>query len=158
MKGHVRRKDGSCAYTVTLGRMPAQQCQSDACAKRFIRGGREVVERPMFWIERGRRLAACPRCGGSLGDIERRRDQWKGGFRTQKGAETAMAEALTAINNNAYVPRSDATVTGYFDAWFSRARSELERTTSDGYQKCFDRYVRDDVVGRTPIQSLKPVA
>jgi integrase len=88
----------------------------------------------------------------------RRRQHSKGGFRTQRGAEEARIDALSALANAAYV-KSERTSVGTFllDEWLpSRRPPVLEESTWRSY----DRYIRLHVVphiGAIQLQKLSPV-
>jgi integrase len=88
----------------------------------------------------------------------RRRQHSKGGFRTQRAAEEARIEALSALANAAYV-KPERTSVGTFlnDEWLpSRRPPVLEESTWRSYE----RYIRLHVVphvGNIPLQRLTPV-
>jgi integrase len=88
----------------------------------------------------------------------RRRQHSKGGFRTQRAAEEARIETLSAMANAAYV-KPERTSVGAFllDEWLpSRRPPVLEESTWRSY----DRYIRLHVVphvGGIQLQKLSPV-
>jgi hypothetical protein len=91
MRGGVRARGerGLPAYTIELGRQPAQFCQ--ACGHR-----RE-------WLGR-KPHAACPRCGSTqLLDTRERRQETRGGFATKEVAKAAKIKALAALGKGTYV-------------------------------------------------------
>jgi hypothetical protein len=85
-----------------------------------------------------------------------RRQHSKGGFRTQRAAEEARIEALSALANAAYV-KSERTSVGRFltDEWLpSRRPPVLEESTWRSYE----RYIRLHVVphvGNTPLHMTR---
>ena len=88
----------------------------------------------------------------------RRRQHSKGGFRTQRAAEEARIEALSALANAAYVkPERTSVGTFLIDEWLpSRRPPVLEESTWRSYE----RYIRLHVVphvGNIPLQRLSPV-
>ena len=83
MRGHIRRRGkASFEYIVDIGTSSAQRCQG--CARRF-------------WVER-KPKEACPKCVGELRESEERRRAIKGGFATQKEAETALNTVLLLLS------------------------------------------------------------
>ena len=88
----------------------------------------------------------------------RRRQHSRGGFRTQRAAEDARIEALSALANAAYV-KPERTSVGAFltDEWLpSRRPPVLEESTWRSYE----RYIRLHVlppIGDIHLQRLSPV-
>ena len=88
----------------------------------------------------------------------RRRQHSKGGFRTQRAAEDARIEALSALATGTYVKDERISLASYLtDEWLPSRRSPvLEESTWHSY----DRYIRLHVIphiGAVPLQKLTPV-
>lgn len=88
----------------------------------------------------------------------RRRQHSRGGFRTQRAAEDARIEALSALANAAYVKPERTTVGAFLiDEWLpSRRPPVLEESTWRSYE----RYIRLHVlphIGAIHLQRLSPV-
>ena len=65
----------------------------------------------------------------------RRRQVYKRGFKTRRGAEDAMAEALAEINRGEFVRPTTGTLAEYLDGWLDSRRGDLRPTTIYGYEK-----------------------
>ena len=88
----------------------------------------------------------------------RRRQHSKGGFRTQRAAEDARIEALSALAKGTYVKAERISLADYLtDEWLPFRRPPvLEDSTWHSY----DRYLRLHVIphiGAVPLQKLTPV-
>jgi hypothetical protein len=88
----------------------------------------------------------------------RRRQHSRGGFRTQRAAEDARIEALSALAKGTYVKAERISLADYLnDEWLPFRRPPvLEESTWHSY----DRYLRLHVIphiGAVPLQKLTPV-
>lgn len=139
MKGHIRKRGSSWSYIVDLGLQPCQRCTS--CGRRF-------------WLER-RALKTCPKCGGELQDSLERRQQEKGGFRTRKEAEAALAARVSEINRGSLVLPGRMTVGEYLETWLQAIRADVKPTTFLSYQG----HVRKHIIpalGHVLLSALRP--
>src|SRR5919106_6348152 len=59
----------------------------------------------------------------------KRRQKWKGGFRTRKAAEAALRELVAGVDAGRYVERSTKTVGEYLDEWLEVVQPRLRPTT-----------------------------
>lgn len=86
----------------------------------------------------------------------KRRQQWKSGFPTRKEAERALAEAVKAINDGAYVQPSRETIGAFLEnEWLPAVAARLRPSTLASYRTI----VRVQIVpriGGTPLQALTP--
>ena len=63
----------------------------------------------------------------------KRRQQWKGGFRTKKEAEVAMRAASVASDEGRHVGASRKSVAAFLDEWVEAQRPNLRATTHASY-------------------------
>ena len=87
MRGHVRQRGKTWSYLVDLGDQNMQRCE---CGFHT-------------WVER-KPLESCPTCGATLRERIERRQSQKGGYATQKEAETALNTVLVKLQQGSYVP------------------------------------------------------
>jgi integrase len=85
----------------------------------------------------------------------RRRQKWKGGFRTRKAAEAALRELTTSVDSGRYVQRSSTTVGDYLDEWLEVVRPRLRPTSWNSYRIAVERI--KGRVGAVALQSLAPL-
>jgi len=131
MQGVVRKRGnpGSWEYIIELGRQPAQRCAE--CNKRH-------------WVDRTR-LEKCPSCGGSLTDVEERRQKSQGGFRTKKEAQQALDKAKVALAENRFVVPTNITLRSFLeDEWLPTIKKTVRPTTYSSYEG----HVRNHLVPR----------
>jgi predicted RNA-binding Zn-ribbon protein involved in translation (DUF1610 family) len=116
MRGHIRRRGdpGSWEYIIDVGMATAQRCS--ICGKRF-------------WME-GKPKAACPKCSGTLIEIEERRRKTQAGFRCRKDAEAAMNKVMTAVEERSYVVPTRITAREYLlKEWLPAIKGTIRPTT-----------------------------
>jgi uncharacterized protein (DUF433 family) len=85
----------------------------------------------------------------------RRRQKWKGGFRTRKAAEAALRELSASVDSGRYVQRSTTSVGDYLDEWLEVVRPRLRPTSWNSYRMPVERM--KGRVGAIPLQSLTPL-
>jgi integrase/predicted RNA-binding Zn-ribbon protein involved in translation (DUF1610 family) len=120
MKGSIRRRGdpGSWEYIVDIGMAAAQRCT--VCKKRF-------------WLER-RAKDSCPSCGGELQETEERRRAIKGGFRTRKECQAAMAKVMVAVEERSFVTPTHLNVRDYLlKEWLPAIKGTVRATTYASY-------------------------
>ena len=118
MKGYIRKRGDTWEFIVDIGMAQAQRCP--VCNKRF-------------WVER-RPLEACPTCGGELAETEERRRAIKGGFRTRKAAQAAMAKVMVAVEEKNYIVPARLTVREFLiREWLPAAKGTIRPTTYRSY-------------------------
>ena len=86
----------------------------------------------------------------------KRRQKWKGGFRTRKAAEAALRELVAGVDAGRYVERSTKTVGEYLDEWIEVVRPRLRPTTWNSYRQSV-AHIKGRI-GAVPLQSLAPLA
>jgi integrase len=69
----------------------------------------------------------------------RRRQKWKGGFRTRKAAEAALRELTASVDSGRYVERSTTSVGYYLDEWLDVVRPRLRPTSWNSYRMAVER-------------------
>ena len=85
----------------------------------------------------------------------KRRQKWKGGFRTRKAAEAALRELAAGVDAGRYVERSTKTVGEYLDEWIEVLRPRLRPTTWNSYRQSV-AHIKGRI-GAVPLQSLAPL-
>jgi integrase len=85
----------------------------------------------------------------------RRRQKWKGGFRTRKAAEAALRELTASVDSGRYVERSTTSVGDYLDEWLEVVRPRLRPTSWNSYRMAVERI--KGRVGALALQSLTPL-
>jgi integrase len=138
MRGHVgrkKRKDGTPLgtwfYVLDLGICQAQRCSD--CGRRFW-----PVRRP---------LAACPKCGAELREIEERRQVCRSGYRTKREAQAALNTAVSELQEGRSVPLqrmrlSEFLREHYLPSCETRyATGKLKATTMESHRLIVERYV-----------------
>ena len=93
-----------------------------------------------------------------LGTVNgKRKRKEKGGFRTKKEAETALAAAMTEYNNSgtAFEP-TDVTVSDYLDQWFNLyCIPNLKYSTQVGYLQIINNHLKPNF-GIYKLKALQP--
>jgi integrase len=93
----------------------------------------------------------------SWGSGDSKRQAKKGGYRTKKEAEKALADLLSTVNTGTFVTPSKLTVADYLDRWLAGLVTAGRRpSTIDGYRRNLDAYVKNRI-GRVPLQDLGAV-
>jgi len=93
-------------------------------------------------------------------DDPRSRDQGvrkqpsKGGYRTKREAEAALAEAISAMRSGSWTDPSSITVAEYLDEWLQDRAVDLKEATVHGYKSSVKRIVPH--IGRVKLQDLSP--
>jgi integrase len=85
----------------------------------------------------------------------KRRQRWKGGFRTRKEAEAALRSFAVAADEGRVVERSKRTVAEYLGEWLVALRPRVRPTTLASYEVAVGRVVRE--IGQVPLQALTPL-
>jgi len=84
----------------------------------------------------------------------RRRQVSKGGFRTKREAEDALAVAKHDLDTGQHVRRSRLTVQEYLEGWLPSQRARLSPSTLKSYRTAVGRIERH--IGQIPMQGLTP--
>lgn len=92
---------------------------------------------------------AAPSADGS------RRQVAKGGFKTRREAEAALAEVVNRLNSGAYVEPSRLTLAAFLDRWLDSIRVSVRPTSLQGYRLLVDAHVKPRL-GSTLLQKLTP--
>lgn len=139
MRGHIRQRGKTWSYMVDLGNQTMQRCECGFHA----------------WVER-KPLEACPTCGGDLRErIERRQNQ-KGGFSTQKQAQTALNTVLVKLQQGNYLPPTKISLRDYLNQeWLPAMKGKVKPSTYLSYQTHVGRHINPDLGGVT-LQKLSP--
>jgi integrase len=85
----------------------------------------------------------------------KRRQRWKGGFRTRKEAEAALRSFAVAADEGRVVERSKRTVAEYLREWLVALRPRVRPTTLASYEVAVQRIARE--IGQVPLQALTPM-
>ena len=86
----------------------------------------------------------------------RRRQQWKGGYKTRKAAEAGLRELMAAVDGGQHVARSATTVGEYLDEWLVGQEARLRPTTWNSYRVATKRIKAG--ISSLSLQALTPVA
>lgn len=139
-RGSIRHRGGTWEYLIEVGMRLRQRCLS--CDW-------------LSWVGR-RPWERCPKCGGELHEEDERFRVSRGGFRTRKACQAAMTEALTAIEQHAFVLRDDATVRDFIlQEWLPAIKGTLRPTTYASYTSLCERHVIPRL-GAVQLQKLSP--
>lgn len=93
-----------------------------------------------------------------LGQVDgRRKKKEKGGFRTKKEAEAALAAALTEYNNAGIVfEPSEVTVSDYLDQWYELyCKPNLKYNTQIGYLRIIENHLKPKF-GSYKLKAINP--
>jgi integrase len=142
MRGHVRKRGSKWLAVLDLGHQAAQQCEG--CRRRY-------------WTDTGKRLEACPKCGGTLRDVVARRQQWLAGFDTEKAAGIALTEELSRIDKGTHIAPTKVTVGEYLTEWLDATRATVRPSTWDSYAMIVRVHVTPKI-GSIMLQSLSASA
>jgi integrase len=85
----------------------------------------------------------------------KRRQRWKGGYKTRKAAEAALRELMAEVDKGTYVARSSVTLADYLTEWLETVRPRLRPTTWNSYRIAVERVAKS--LGNTLVQSLTPL-
>ena len=85
----------------------------------------------------------------------KRRQVWKGGYRTRKAAEAALAGAIGAVNAGTHVSPSPETVREWIDRWLVTMQPKIRPSTLRDYRNGLARV--SDSLGNVKLQSLRPL-
>jgi integrase len=86
----------------------------------------------------------------------KRRQAWKGGFRTRQQAEAAMGDVVAAAGRDLAGDKEPHTVGAFLEEWLETTRPRLRPTTHAGYEREVERIKR--FLGSTPLRALTPLA
>jgi integrase len=118
LKGHIRKRGPSWEYIIDVGVAAAQRCQG--CGRRF-------------WVDR-KPKAACPKCGGKLGETEERRRQTQAGFASKKDCQASMAKVIGAIDEQRFVLPVRLSLREYLEKeWLPSIEATIRATTYRSY-------------------------
>jgi len=81
--------------------------------------------------------------------------RWVSGFRTQKEAKEARADALSAMGKGTYVAPQNLTVGEWLDQWIAGHALELKPSTAASYRANIERYLKP-AIGHERVQTLSP--
>ena len=85
----------------------------------------------------------------------RRRQRKKGGFRTRKDAEAALAELLTDVQKGTVVEPNRQTLADYLEDWLAAARPALRPTTAESYERAVRNWIAPRI-GGLRLQAVTP--
>jgi len=85
----------------------------------------------------------------------RRRQQTKGGFRTRKQAEEALARTIRSLDDGTFVAPDPQTVAEWIDRWLVTMAPKIRPSTLRDYRNGLQR-VRDRL-GHVRLQALRPL-
>lgn len=85
----------------------------------------------------------------------RRRQRKKGGFRTKKEAEAALAALLTDVQKGTVLEPSRQTLAAYLDDWLASAAPSLRPTTVQGYETAIRLWIVPHIGGMR-LQAVTP--
>ena len=85
----------------------------------------------------------------------RRRQRQKGGFRTRKEAEAALAALLTDVQKGSVLEPSRQTLAAYLDDWLASAAPSLRPTTVQGYETAIRNWIVPRIGGMR-LQAVTP--
>jgi integrase len=85
----------------------------------------------------------------------RRQQRTKGGFRTKREAERALAEVVRALGEGTYVARDPQTLGEWVERWLETMEPKIRSSTLRDYANGLARVV--DRLGHVPLQSLRPL-
>jgi hypothetical protein len=85
----------------------------------------------------------------------RRRQRKKGGFRTRKEAEAALAALMTDAQNGKVVEVTRQTVASYLEEWLATVTPSLRPTTVQGYEHSVRSWIVP-YIGGVRLQAVTP--
>lgn len=68
-------------------------------------------------------------------DAGKRRQRWKGGFRTKRDAQRALSELLGKVDEGSWFDASAKTVEEYLDEWLRLVSPRLRPTTAASHSR-----------------------
>ena len=151
MRGHVRRKGSGWCFVLDVGRQRYRQCPTCKSARRY-------------WLEDAPPPDECSRCGGSLDELEGRRQRWSPIYERRRGpggAEEALGKALGRRDGGADPIPSDVKLGAYLDTWLGEtirsrvASGKLAATTAQGYATHVRVHLKPRL-GTIPLRKLRP--
>ena len=74
-------------------------------------------------------------------DAGKRRQKWKGGFRTKRDAQRALSEALGKVDDGSWFDAERKTLAEYLDEWLRLVSPRLRPTTSASYAETMHGWV-----------------
>lgn len=86
----------------------------------------------------------------------KRKQKMKGGFKTKKAAETALAELLADVNRGQYVEDAKMTLNELISDWLRSIKPKVKQTSYARYSSIFSNYI-SDTIGRVQLSELKPI-
>ncbi len=127
MRGYTRHRGspGSWWYELDLGLADVQVCRRCSTPKRAAR----------WWVDR-RPKKACPDCGGPLELLtDQRRRLSKGGFATEKAAQTALNDLVPKVQHGGFVAPTRITLREFaIDKWLPAMKSTVRPSTALSYE------------------------
>ena len=85
----------------------------------------------------------------------RRRQKWKGGFRTKREAEGALAAALRDVQQQSFVDPSGQLVSAFVDEWLAAVRATVRASTAANMEQKLRSHVLPRL-GHVPLRALGP--
>jgi len=136
--GSTRPRGSTWEYLVDVGKSDAQRCT--VCSRRV-------------WVERKLKVS-CPHCGGELHETVERRRVTKGGYRTQKECQAALAKILTSLEARTFVAPTKVTVKEFLlNEWLPTVKGTLRPTTHASYTMLAKQHIVPRL-GNLPLQKL----
>ena len=140
MMGSTRPRGSTWEYLVDVGKADAQRCT--VCNRRV-------------WVERKLKVS-CPHCGGELHETVERRRVTKGGYRTQKECQAALAKILTSLEARTFVAPTKVTVKEFLlNEWLPTVKGTLRPTTHASYTMLAKQHIVPRL-GNLPLQNSQP--
>ncbi len=84
-----------------------------------------------------------------------RRQRTKGGFRTRREAEDALAVAVSSVNDGTYIAKDPQTVGEWIDRWLVAIAPKIRASTLRDYRSGLERV--KDRLGHVRLQALRPL-
>ena len=84
----------------------------------------------------------------------KKKQKWKGGFKTKKEAQEALYEINAKINSNTYIEPTKITLAEYLTKWYdTHCTPRLSSNTLRGYRVNIENHIIPNI-GHIPIQQL----
>lgn len=140
MRGGVRQRGGRWAYTVYVGKFPAQRC--------------ERCKRRAGWLADGA-ADRCRRCRGPLVERDEWRQESVTGFTTRAAAEAARRAHLVQLDTGTAVPRGSLTVGAWLAEWAAGLEVERAPATARAYRHIV-KHIRVSAIAALRLSDLRP--
>ncbi|MCZ7535227.1 MAG: site-specific integrase [Acidimicrobiia bacterium] len=85
----------------------------------------------------------------------RRRQRTKGGFKTRREADAALAEVIRSVGTGTYVARDPQTLAEWIERWLPTMAPKIRPSTLSDYRKSLAHVTRQ--IGHVRLQALRPL-